>query len=57
MNESFTTSLREWRRAGREVEKAASIPRVSGIAERWDCVRQTYGLTATRLAEPVRCVT
>ena len=34
-----------------------SIPRVSGIAERWDCVRQIYGLTATRLAEPVRCVT
>ena len=31
-----------------------SIPRVSGIAERWDCVRQIYGLTATRLAEPVR---
>ena len=31
-----------------------SIPRVSGIAERWDCVRQ---ITATRLAEPVRCVT
>jgi hypothetical protein len=30
-----------------------SIPRVSGIAERWDCVRQT----ATRLAEPVRCIT
>src|ERR1700730_9925471 len=34
-----------------------SIPGVSGIAERWDCVRQIYGLTATRLAEPVRCVT
>ena len=34
-----------------------SIPRVSGIAERWDCVRQIYGLTTTRLAEPVRCVT
>jgi len=34
-----------------------SIPSVSGIAERWHCVRQIYGLTATRLAEPVRCVT
>ena len=34
-----------------------SIPRVSGITERWDCVRQIYGLTTTRLAEPVHCVT
>jgi hypothetical protein len=33
------------------------LSRVSGIAERWDCVRQIYGLTATRLAEPARCVT
>jgi acetyl esterase/lipase len=29
----------------------------SSIAECWDCVRQIYGLTTTRLAEPVRCVT
>ena len=34
-----------------------SIRRVSGIAERCDFVRQIYGLTATRLAEPVCCVT
>ena len=34
-----------------------SIPRVSGIAERWDCARQIYGLTATRHSEPDRCVT
>ena len=34
-----------------------SIPRVSGIADRCDCVLQIYGLSATRLAEPVRCVT
>ena len=33
-----------------------SIRRVSGIAERCDFVRQIYGLTATRLAEPVCCV-
>ena len=33
------------------------LSRVSGIAERWDCVGQIYGLTATRLAECVRCVT
>jgi hypothetical protein len=32
-----------------------SIRRVSGIAERCDFVRQIYGLTATRLAEPVCC--
>jgi len=31
-----------------------SIRRASGIAERCDFVRQIYGLTATRLAEPVR---
>ena len=30
------------------------MPRVPGIADRCDCVRQIYGLTATRLAEPVR---
>jgi hypothetical protein len=29
----------------------------SATAERWDCARQIYGLTATRLAEPVCCVT
>jgi hypothetical protein len=31
-----------------------SIRRASVIAERCDFVRQIYGLTATRLAEPVR---
>lgn len=34
-----------------------STPRTSGIADRCDCVRQIYGLSATRLDEPVRCVT
>jgi hypothetical protein len=31
-----------------------SIPRVSGIADRCDFVRQIYGLSPTRLADPVR---
>jgi len=33
------------------------IRRVSGIAERCEFVGQIYGLTATRLAEPVCCGT